>query len=74
MELNRNPFRYDADFGPDDIVGRRDEIAHVESAIRDGMRLFLIDPRGFGKTSILRAAQANMSRKGALVLYVNAEI
>jgi len=27
----------------------------------------------YGKTSILRAAQANMSRQGAIVLYVNAE-
>ncbi len=73
MEFNRNPFRYGADFGPDDIVDRKDDIAHVERVIRDGMRLFLTGPRGFGKTSILRAAQAYMSRKGAMVLYVNAE-
>jgi AAA+ ATPase superfamily predicted ATPase len=73
MEFNRNPFRYGADFGPDDIVDRKDEIAHVEQVIRDGMRLFLTGPRGFGKTSILRASQANMSRKGAMVLYVNTE-
>ncbi len=49
------------------------EVRQVEYAIRDGLRLFLIGPRGFGKTSILRAAQANMARKGAAVLYVNAE-
>jgi uncharacterized protein len=73
MELNRNPFRYGADFGPEDIVGRKDEIVHLERAIRDGQRLFLVGPRGFGKTSILHAAQANLSRKGAIVLYVNAE-
>ena len=34
MEFKRNPFRYGADFGLDDIVGRSDEIAHVESVIR----------------------------------------
>lgn len=73
MEFKRNPFRYAADFSLDDIVGRSDEIAHVESVIRDGRRLFLSGPRGFGKTSILRAAQANLSRSGAIVLYVNAE-
>jgi energy-coupling factor transporter ATP-binding protein EcfA2 len=73
MELYHNPFRYGADSGPGHIVGRKDEIACVESVIRNGMRLFLIGPRGFGKTSILRAAQANMSQKGAVVLYVNAE-
>ena len=39
----------------------------------DGQRLFLIGPRGFGKTSILLAGQANLSQEGAIVLYVNAE-
>jgi energy-coupling factor transporter ATP-binding protein EcfA2 len=73
MESNRNPFRYGADFDIEDIVGRKDEITWTERAIRDGQRLFLIGARGFGKTSILRAAQANMSRDGAIVLYVNAE-
>lgn len=73
MKLKRNPFRYGADFGPDDLVGRSDEIAHVESVIRDGQTQFFTGPRGFGKTSILRAAQANLSRNGAIVLYVNAE-
>jgi uncharacterized protein len=73
MKLNHNPFRYGADFGPEHIVGRKDEIACVESAIRDGMRLFLIGPRRFGKTSIIRAAQKNMSQKGSFALYVNAE-
>ena len=34
---------------------------------------FLVGPGGFGKTSILRAAQASTSRSGAVVLYVNAE-
>jgi energy-coupling factor transporter ATP-binding protein EcfA2 len=72
MESNRNPFRYDSDFDLNDIVGRKEEILLAELAIRDGQRLFLSGPRGFGKTSILRAAQANMSREGAIVLYVNA--
>jgi AAA+ ATPase superfamily predicted ATPase len=73
MEYNQNPFRYGADFDPDNIVGRKDEMARVVHAIRDGQRLFLIGPRGFGKTSLLLAAQANQSQKGAIVLYVNAE-
>jgi hypothetical protein len=42
-------------------------------AIRDGQRLFLIGPRGYGKTSILLAAQANLCQEGAIVLYVNVE-
>jgi energy-coupling factor transporter ATP-binding protein EcfA2 len=73
MESNHNPFRYGADFDLDDIVARKDEILLVERAIRDGQRLFFSGPHGSGKTSILRAAQSNMSRQGAIVLYVNAE-
>jgi hypothetical protein len=73
MEFSRNPFRYGADFDLGNIVGRRHEVIRAERAIRDGQRLFLIAPRGFGKTSILRTAQANMSREGTIVLYVNAE-
>jgi len=46
---------------------------HFPELIRDGQRLFLTGPRGFGKTSILRAAQAHLSRKGTMVPYVNAE-
>jgi type II secretory pathway predicted ATPase ExeA len=73
MKSNRNPFRYDAEFDLDNIVGRKNEIKWTERAIQDGQRVFFIGPRGFGKTSILRAAQATMSRKDAIVLYVNAE-
>jgi energy-coupling factor transporter ATP-binding protein EcfA2 len=73
MDLKRNPFRYGADFDPNDVVGRKDEITRAARAIRDGQRLFLIGPRGYGKTSILLAAQAKLSQEGAIVLYVNAE-
>ena len=68
MESNFNPFRYGADFHPDDVVDRIDEIMWAERAIRDGQRLFLIGARGSGKTSILRAAQVNVSREGAIGL------
>jgi energy-coupling factor transporter ATP-binding protein EcfA2 len=73
MKLHRNPFRYGADFNLDDIVDRKNQVVEAERAIRDGRRLFISGPQGYGKTSILRAAQANMSREGAIVLYVNAE-
>jgi uncharacterized protein len=73
MEPNHNPFCYDGDFAPEDIVGREEEIAQVGTVIRNGMRLFLIGRRGLGKTSILRMAQATLASEGAHVLYVNAE-
>ena len=73
FELSQNPFRCGAGFRFIDIVGREHEVAHTESIIRDRSRLFLIGARGFGKTSILHAAQMNMTHKGAIVVYVDAE-
>jgi hypothetical protein len=73
MEFKRNPFQFGGALSPKDLVGRKDEIALVENAIRSCSRLFLAGPRRFGKTSILRAAQENLRRHGADVLYVNTE-
>ena len=73
MERKQNPFRYGGDLGANEIVDRVEETAHVESTIRNGEKLFLIGPRRFGKTSILRAAQENLEASGAIVLRLNAE-
>jgi energy-coupling factor transporter ATP-binding protein EcfA2 len=73
MELEHNPFRFGGDLGANEIVDRVEETSQVESTIRNGEKLFLIGPRRFGKTSILRAAQEKMKAKGAIVLRLNAE-
>jgi hypothetical protein len=74
MVITRNPFHFGDGLSPNDLVGRNDQVAQVENTIRDGGRLFLIGPRRFGKTSILRAAEENLSKNGAMVLRVNAEV
>jgi len=73
MELEHNPFRFGGDLVAKEIVDRVEETAQVESTIRNGEKLFLIGPRRFGKTSILRAAQENLEATGAIVLRLNAE-
>lgn len=73
MKLERNPFQFGSELGANELVGRKDEIARVESVIRDGLRLFLVGPRRYGKTSILRAAQKNLCRAGAVAVYINVE-
>ncbi len=73
METQHNPFRFGGDLGAAEIVDRVEETAQVESTIRNGEKLFLIGPRRFGKTSILRAAQENLEASGAIVLRLNAE-
>jgi energy-coupling factor transporter ATP-binding protein EcfA2 len=73
MEFKHNPFRFGGDLGSDELVDRAEETAQVEATIRNGEKLFLIGPRRFGKTSILRAADEKLTRSGAIVLRLNAE-
>jgi hypothetical protein len=73
MELKHNPFRFGGDLGADELVDRTEETAQVEAIIRNGEKLFLIGPRRFGKTSILRSADEKLTRSGAIVLRLNAE-
>ena len=69
----KNPFEYGRELGTDELVDRQDEIRTVTQTIRQGGKLFLIGPRRFGKTSILRTAEDQLSRKSAVILRFNAE-
>lgn len=73
MRIRHNPFRFGGDLGSDELVDRTQETAQVEATIRNGEKLFLIGPRRFGKTSILRSADEKLTRSGAVVLRLNAE-
>jgi hypothetical protein len=68
-----NPFQFGRELGADELVDRREEVMEVISAITEGRKLFLIGPRRYGKTSILKTAGDQASRKGATVLRYNAE-
>ena len=68
-----NPFEYGRELSGAEIVDRTDEVARVVRALVGGERLFLIGPRRFGKTSILRAAAEQARADGAVVLRYNAE-
>jgi energy-coupling factor transporter ATP-binding protein EcfA2 len=73
MKIIQNPFRYGGDVGAKDLIDRQEETAQVESTIRNGEKLFLIGPRRFGKTSILRASEERLTAEGAIVIRLNAE-
>ncbi len=68
-----NPFEYGRELSGAEIVDRTEEVDRVARALTDGGRLFLIGPRRFGKTSILRAATERVRAEGAVVLRYNAE-
>ena len=68
----RNPFNYGRELGAGQLVDRKAELAQVERTICDGNKLFLIGPRRFGKTSILKAAQDRLRERNAIVLRFDA--
>jgi energy-coupling factor transporter ATP-binding protein EcfA2 len=73
MEVLRNPFRFGGEIAAPDLVDREAETSQIESTIRDGEKLFLIGPRRFGKSSILRAAAERLTASGAIVLRIDAD-
>jgi AAA+ ATPase superfamily predicted ATPase len=71
--MSENPFEYGRELGLDELVDRQDELNAIEAAIRNRAKLFLIGPRRFGKTSLLSAADEAASRRGTIVLRLDAE-
>src|ERR1700753_3900286 len=69
----RNPFQFGRELGIGSLVDRKKELAAVEQAIRDGNKLFLIGPRRYGKTSILRSATDRLKSNSAIVVRLDAE-
>jgi uncharacterized protein len=66
-----NPFQYGRE--ADVLVDRIDELARVLRVSQECGTLFLIGPRRFGKTSILRAAEARLTDAGKVALRYDAE-
>jgi hypothetical protein len=69
----QNPFEFGRELGSEELVDRRAEVAAVKAALLEGGKMFLIGPRRFGKTSILRAATDQAERRGAIVLRYDAQ-
>jgi len=69
----KNPFEFGRELGVNEIVDRDAEIAQVVETIENAGKLFLIGPRRYGKTSILKAAEDKLESHGAVVLRHDAE-
>jgi len=68
-----NPFEFGRELGSDELVNRLDELAAVEQTLTASGKLFVIGPRRFGKTSLLKAAAEKSQKKGNIILRYNAE-
>lgn len=68
-----NPFEFGRELGSHELVDREAEVASVIQTVLEGSKLFLIGPRRFGKTSILKVAEERLLEQGAIVLRFDAE-
>ena len=66
-----NPFRYGREV--ELLVDRADEVARIVRIGENCGTLFFIGPRRYGKTSILRVADAALTKAGVVVLRYDAE-
>jgi len=75
IEVNnmKNPFQFGRELGAGSLVDRKEEVAAVKRAIRDGNKLFLVGPRRFGKTSILKTATDELAGESGIVIRLDVE-
>jgi hypothetical protein len=69
----RNPFHYGSPVEGEYFTGRSDELDALVSRMRNGINVVLLSPRRYGKTSLLRAAEARLTRArpSAAIIDVN---
>jgi AAA+ ATPase superfamily predicted ATPase len=69
----RNPFEFGRELNATELVDRERETVQVRDTVDQANKLFLIGPRRFGKTSILKAAEDHLRKDGAIVLHFDLE-
>jgi hypothetical protein len=67
---NQNPFVYGEVVPATAFVDRVDELDRIVGDLAAGQKIFLISPRRYGKSSLIRRALAAMSTRGALTVDV----
>ena len=64
----QNPFVYGEVVPPDAFVDREDELARLIADLGSGQKVFLISPRRYGKSSLMRRAIDTLERRGTLAV------
>lgn len=68
-----NPFPYARELSSTEVVDRTEELTAIRRVAESQGRQFLIGPRRFGKSSILSAADEQLTASGIVVLRYDAE-
>ena len=68
--MQSNPFIYGEIVPGDAFADRETELERLVEDLRAGQKVFLISPRRYGKSSLVRRALATLARQGALTVDV----
>src|SRR3954471_6559327 len=63
-----NPFVYGEITPGDSFVGRETELDRLMTDLGDGQKVFLISPRRYGKSSLIRQVLTTLGRRGTLTV------
>jgi hypothetical protein len=70
IDVAQNPFVYGEVVPPAGFIDRVVELERLVGDLAAGQKVFLISPRRYGKSSLIRQALAAMARRGALTVEV----
>src|SRR6267154_3787018 len=68
--MEQNPFVYGEVVPTAAFINRAVELERLIGDLADGQKVFLISPRRYGKSSLIRQALAAAARRGALTVEV----
>ena len=66
-----NPFKYGTVVSGDDFADRQKELKDLAAKLKETVRIFLLAPRRYGKTSLIKGVLNRLKRKGFLVVYLD---
>jgi hypothetical protein len=66
-----NPFKYGVVVSGDDFADREKELNELVGKLKENVRIFLVAPRRYGKTSLVKNTLARMERRGFLTAYAD---
>ena len=66
-----NPFKYGTVVSGKDFADREDELRKLSSRLGETVRIFLVAPRRYGKTSLIRNVLMTLQRQRLLTAYVD---
>ena len=66
-----NPFKYGTVVSGNDFADREKELKELAAKLKETVRIFLLAPRRYGKTSLIKRVLNTLKKKGFLIVYLD---